>query len=117
MCFRPGGVEDSVLNCPNCGQLNPNVATECIKCGAPLDAAGEELEVAAPSTPAAPPTPGRGPALIGAAPVPTRGPSLPGQAAAPKRGPALPGQAPVVPTKKQERKLFFRCSDITNMIM
>lgn len=79
MCFRPGGVEDSVLTCPDCGQLNPNIATNCIKCGKSLvgeDGANVGMPaVAAPSAPKAPGVP-----------------------SAPRRGPSLPGSAPVVPS-------------------
>lgn len=97
MCFRPGEV-DTVLSCPNCGQMNASIATTCIKCGAPLGE-GSAAADAAPGAPAAPSAP--------SAPNPDA-PKAPGAPAAPsaptarKRGPVLPGSAPTVHTPSED---------------
>lgn len=31
MCFRPPSAEKGI-NCPNCGALNPMMASKCLKC-------------------------------------------------------------------------------------
>lgn len=63
MCFRPDSV-GGVNTCPECGQLNPSIATNCIKCGAELpNGKGDGTEpvdypeVAKPTAPTVPTSP------------------------------------------------------------
>lgn len=58
MCFRPA--EIAMKKCSQCGATNKPVATECEKCGAPLDTEKTGFDADQPMTPgpSAPAAPG-----------------------------------------------------------